>query len=293
MVSTLRILLTDSILTKGPDFIIVGTMKSGTSTLAHHLSNHLHIHLPPKEVHFFNDEKKLNKGLSYYDELLNKNRKKDSVLVGEKTPTYSYQDNIAQLIHESCPETKLIWIFRNPTKRSYSNYLHALKNGMELLSFEEALEKEKVRLEKNIFYGYKKRSIYHEQVSRFLEFFPKEQMFFMFFEELLAPYSEEHPLNDLFRFLEVDPEHFTYKDEHKNVTKLPRFPALMHHGYSKLGLHKFWFTRKVLRALNFAFQKPGAPKLNQHTAAELTQFFKPHNEKLASLIDKDVSVWSQ
>jgi hypothetical protein len=99
-----------------PHFIIVRAMKSGTTTLAIHLKNHPWIHLPYKEVHFFNRLIEFNKGLGYYREKLSLNMKAGAKVIGEKTHTYSYLDEVSERIWSMCPNTKLIWIFRDPVE---------------------------------------------------------------------------------------------------------------------------------------------------------------------------------
>src|SRR6056297_2017481 len=118
------------------DFIIVGAMKAGTSSLAFHLSNHPNICMPLKEAHFFNIKDHYEQGSEYYKIFFKDCESKK--LWGEKTPTYSYLRKVAPLIKEYNPDIKLIWILRNPVKRSYSNYWHAFKKGVEDLSFKKA-----------------------------------------------------------------------------------------------------------------------------------------------------------
>ena len=76
------------------------TMKSGTSTLADLLNQSQNIYLPEDELHFFNN--KYGFGFNWYENELNKGiplfKKKESLLIGEKTPTYSYKKECAQKI---------------------------------------------------------------------------------------------------------------------------------------------------------------------------------------------------
>jgi hypothetical protein len=48
-----------------PSFLIVGTMKSGTSTLAHYLRQHPEIYIPNDEVHFSTEKGKENGVMEY------------------------------------------------------------------------------------------------------------------------------------------------------------------------------------------------------------------------------------
>ena len=94
-------------------FLIVGTMKSGTTTLADLLNKSANIHLPASEIHFFDNQ--FNKGFEWYQEKLKKdipyNKQKNNILLGEKTPTYSYKANCAERIFSCSKDLKLIWIY--------------------------------------------------------------------------------------------------------------------------------------------------------------------------------------
>ncbi|WP_420379803.1 hypothetical protein [Gilvibacter sp.] len=46
-----------------PQFLIVGAMKAGSTSLRFHLNNHSKIHLPAQELNFFNNKANFDKGL--------------------------------------------------------------------------------------------------------------------------------------------------------------------------------------------------------------------------------------
>ena len=192
------------------DFLIVGTMKSGTSTLSSILNQHPKVNIPKNELHFFNRDINYNKGENFY----NKNFI-TGFLNGEKTPTYSYQPNCAERIYKYNSKIKLIWILRNPVDRAISNYYHAFKNGKENKSLIDCFMLEEKRVKQNIFKGYFVRSLYSKQVERFLKYFPKSQMYFAIFEEMIHNYDEE--INKINNFLHIDK--FSFELEHKNKTK--------------------------------------------------------------------------
>ncbi|MGA1868177.1 MAG: sulfotransferase family protein [bacterium] len=275
-----------------PHFIIVGAMKSGSSSLMHHLRNHKKIHTPSKELHFFNNDNNYRKGLNWYIKKILEKKNPEAEIFGEKTPSYSYQKNVAERIYQNCPDSKIIWIFRNPVERTYSNYLHSFKQGKDLLCFEDAIKMEEKRIKSNIWYGYKTRSIYHLQVERFLKFFPKEQMFFLLFDDLIKLYSSDHVLNELFGFLGISEEEFTFVKEFRNKTILPRFPSLLFYS-RKWGLYNFTIFRRLLKIINFYHKKPGYTKMSLEIREELKNFFKPHNQKLGLLINKNLDKWNK
>ena len=279
-------------MSKIPHFIIVGAMKSGTTTLAAHLNNHKKIHVAADELHFFDSQVNFNKGINWYRKKLLEGKSDETRFLGEKTPTYSYMPGVEKRIYEALPHTKIVWIIRNPVKRTYSNYLHGVKKGVEKLPFEKAISQESKRIKGNMFLGYRTRSIYHEQVQRYLEYFPMEQMHFMLFEDLIKPYSENHVLNDLFRFIGAEPEDFQYRDLHSHKTAMPRFPKLLYYA-NRLGLMELDPVRRGVTKINCYKKDAGYPKMSADIRAELNRFFGPHNNRLADLIKMDLSAWDE
>jgi hypothetical protein len=102
-------------------------------------------------------------------------------------------------VRELVPEAKLIVLVRNPVDRAYSHYQHEVALGREPLSFEDALEDEDERLrgeEERMLadpryfshawwnYTYRARSRYAEQLERWLEVFPREQLLIVPSEDL-------------------------------------------------------------------------------------------------------------
>ncbi len=110
--------MTDAGPIEAPDFLIVGTMKSGTSSLRHYLSQHPQIAIPAREIHFFDRDDTYARGPAWYLGRLARDRTANTTIVGEKTPTYSYDPKVPARIHRDFPGVKLVWIFRNPVDRT-------------------------------------------------------------------------------------------------------------------------------------------------------------------------------
>lgn len=269
-----------------PNFLIVGAMKSGTSTLMHYMRFHPDIFMPENEVHFFNKDKNYNRGIAWYEKFFT--NAKEAKAIGEKTPTYSYSSKVPGRIAKDLPEVQLIWVFRNPVKRAYSNYWHAVKRGGERLQFPEAIEHEQERVKKRIWLGYLKRSKYIEQVKRYLEYFEMSQMHFLLFEDLVNNPGET--VNQVFRFLEVkNPIELPSYNIKKNVTKLPRIVLLQ---WLARRMFDDTFLYKLVEKANIK-KVPGYPKIDKDIERKLCEYFKPYNEELAKLTGLDVDVWHQ
>jgi len=273
------------------DFLIVGTMKSGTSTLAAHLAAHPGLHLPVQEVHYFDREVNFRRGPAWYLRQLQRGcppERRASVLFGEKTPTYSYQPDCAQRISRFAPSVKLIWIFRDPVERAYSNYLHRRKKGSDLLEFEEAVAAEPERIGHDIFFGYVERSKYVLQVERFLQFFEREQMHFLTFEALLEDPATR--LNAIVAFLGRPPFTTPPGPVHINETRMP------------LSYRSLWAVGRIVgydhplysvaRSLNNLVSR-SPPAFPERLRAQLVERLRPYNERLAVVTGLDLTRWHE
>ena len=157
------------------------------------------------------------------------------------------------------PEIKLIIILRNPTERAISQYFHEKRKGFEPLSIMEALREEESRLEnvthnKNyvtdafIRHSYKARGRYRQQIERFLNYFPREQLLILNSDEFFC--KPNKVLRQTFKFVGVD-EGFKVKD---------------------------------LKPSNVAMNKS---KVDKSVYQYLNDYFLPFNEALYELVGED------
>jgi hypothetical protein len=189
------------------DFLVVGAQKSGTTTLHQILCRHPHICLPPcKETYFFVVDEHFEKGLGFY---LDHFSKCDGKKVrGEVCPAYMYWDYVPERIRDLLgTQMKLIFVLRNPVERAYSHYLMNFhKRGIEKEPFARAVSLEPERICRSWndrhLYSYMDRGFYARQISRYLEFFPRENMKFIVFEDFIR--NRENILRGLLDELNCD-----------------------------------------------------------------------------------------
>lgn len=156
------------------------------------------------ECHFFNNDAHFSMGLSQYAKLLPPPNS-ESRLVGDDTPTYSYLPNVPERIYSMLPQVKILWTLRDPLERAISQYWHAARKGSEDRSIEKAFVTELSGKEDNIWRRYLKRSFYKEQIGRYLEFFPRENIHFIKFEDFVNNCSEEK--KEITEFLNIKSIH--------------------------------------------------------------------------------------
>jgi hypothetical protein len=176
-----------------PDFLIIGAKKSGTTYLYHLLTQHPLVEpAASKELHFFDVHFDL--GVEWYRRFFSAPRWEDGrkTITGEATPYISHSltpERVAQVV----PGARLIALLRDPVERAYSDYQMVARKDREHKTFEEAIgAAENVRPPDDEVddtpnrrgragpghsrHGYLSRSIYVDQLLRWSEFFPREQL---------------------------------------------------------------------------------------------------------------------
>lgn len=240
--------------------------------------------MPRYEMHFFDRERNFRRGRGWYLRRLSKRTTPQTRVIGEKTPTYSYDPKCAPRIARTFPDVKLVWVLRHPVSRAYSNYLHAYTHGYDMLSFEESVAAEHVRPDPWV--QYMKRSCYAEQIERFARFYPREQQHFMLFEDWA--HDADGEFAKLCAFLNVNSAQVT--DERRGATRIPRSPSMVYCARQTFGRGPvFWATERINR-LGVA---PGYPKLSRERRDELfTDHFAEDTKRLAALTGLDLRCWN-
>ncbi len=198
-----------------PDYLIIGTQRGGTTSLYEHLVRHPRIpRALTKEVRFFDVE--YSRGLTWYRSHFPtqvykwaRERSGHNMVVGEATPDYMFDPRVPSRVVAAIPGVKLIALLRNPVDRAYSHYWHQVRRGFEQLSFEDAVQRERDRARKygeeaagsleRHHHSYLARGIYADQLSAWLDIFPRERFFIEASENLFN--DPACVVGALFRFL--------------------------------------------------------------------------------------------
>ena len=231
----------------GPNFIVVGAARSGTTALHHWLGQHPEIFVSPiKETNYFAkehvrfcgplDPESLRLPVVYNPDGAYEKRRaaivKDKKTYfslfkqgaafkarGETSPSYLYYRDTVQKIFKIIPACKIIILLREPVARTISNY-NALRGGREKLSFRKALDKENERISAgwDHIWAYKGLSLYYEQVKQYLDVFPKEQVGIWLYRDLKM--NAKVVYSEICKFLGVDSTfvpNFTRDNESHNI----------------------------------------------------------------------------
>lgn len=125
-----------------PNFIIIGAMKSATSTLHEQLALQPGIFMStPKEPNFFSDDDVYQLGLGWYEHLFENAASND--ICGESSTHYTKLPDYPNTINRMSaflPELKLIYVIRHPVERLISHYMHQYSQNVITTNINTAID---------------------------------------------------------------------------------------------------------------------------------------------------------
>lgn len=196
-----------------PDFLVVGTKRGGTTSLFNYLLMHPGVlGLFPQSRgkkssdYFFKD---LGRGDQWYRSHFHTRMYRSWLarrlgyepVGGEASPYYLWDPRVAASVRELAPNLRAIALLRDPVERAWSHYLERRSNGVEPLSFVDALAAEDDRLSGEIermaldpmyyseahdWYSYRSRGVYLPQLQNWLTSFPEESLLVLRSEDMYA-----------------------------------------------------------------------------------------------------------
>jgi len=293
-----------------PNFLIIGSAKSGTTSLYKYLKQHPEVYMSPiKETEFFVFEgEQLDFRVPEHPPRQTITRLEDYVnlfqgvttetAVGEVCPAYLYYyAKAAARIKKYTPQAGLVVILRNPVDRAYSQFLHLLRDGYETKSdFNTALAAEEGRIADHWAWGwhYTRVGYYYRQLKYYYELFPENQISVFLYRDFKN--NPEDMLKRLFRFLRVNDGFVPDMDTRYNISGVPR-NAKLHDFLSKPNR-----TKKVIKKLMPARSREkmrlwlknrnmSRPELDQGARRRLIGLYKEDVMLLEKLIKRDLSGW--
>jgi hypothetical protein len=185
---------------RGPDFVIVGAQRGGTTSLYSYLLEHPLVAGPgEKEVHYF--DLNFARGRRWYLAHFPTAAHARGLTLGEATPYYLFHPLVPARLARELPQARLIALLRDPVDRALSHYHHEVRLGDETLPLEEALDREPERLRGEAermasdsgylsvahqHFSYVARGLYAEQLERWWQHVPRERVLVVRSEDLFA-----------------------------------------------------------------------------------------------------------
>lgn len=155
-----------------PNFLYIGSSKSGSTWIFKALSWHPQIYMyPGKNLGFFSS--RYENGWDWYTG--NFQPEPHHKIIGDVSHSYLVSEDAAARIHDHLPDVKMMVCLRDPVQRTFSDYLDGIKNGKWTGSLEEEIERTPALIT---------RSRYGTHLSRYLERFDGKQIHIASFDEL-------------------------------------------------------------------------------------------------------------
>jgi hypothetical protein len=222
--------------------------------------------------------------------------------IGEASSSYLHVPGTAAAIQRRLPNVRLIAILRNPVERAYSNYLHALRDGIEpIRNFERALnaEPERTRAGWWFHYQYQSQGFYGRQLREYYGLFDCAQIKVLLYEELEA--DAVSFMRALFQFLEVDDQFVPDISSRYNVSREVR--VVMHPEWHRW-LSQPGPTRRLLSraipcriregiAYRMRERDKGTPEFKPCVRRRLQTLYRADILHLQDLIQRDLTAWLQ
>ncbi len=272
-----------------PSLVVIGAMKSGTSSLYHYLASHPAMTPASlKETDYFRSPDDFSQGLTWYENLF----------VGPGEVAYDVSPNYAkrhlfpgvpERMHSVLPDAKLVYLVRDPIERAVSHFVHSSASGAERRTFGEAIADPDS--------NYIQPSRYFFQVEEFLRFYPPERILIQTSEQLNQTPAEV--VNQVCEFAgvpaEFDDEPFRQRF-HESSQKLratwvervgrrtmtnPRTRARVHRVASPIV--------KAVRRRGAPLQRPQVGHDERET---LHRALQPDAERLRSEFDIELEGWT-
>lgn len=256
-----------------------------------------------KESHFFDYDDNYKKGLKWYQDTFFGEYKNQAV-VGDITPLYMYlPQSVERIYNDLGKDIKLVFMLRDPVERAFSHYKFNIKRSYEVESFENAVKLEPERIVKDFFHrmhhSYIDRGLYALQIKRFLNYFPKENMHFITFEEDFMK-NKQQTIENLLSFLSLAPFDLQI-GKHANATSMPKSKWLNELHYKKQGLRNiakslipsYELRRKISRFIRKKNEKPAVfEKVGEEFRKMMIErYFKNDINELQKLLGRDLTLW--
>jgi hypothetical protein len=180
-----------------PTFIVIGSTKSGSTSLYQYLHSHPQIFMSEtKELRFFSSPERWRLGVSWYEKQFKDAG--DAVARGEVSPQYTRYPEVPDVPRRMAsvvPAARLVYLIRDPIERLQSQYRYRVLRGQEHRPIDVAVVEDP---------KYVDGSRYAMQLDQYVSHFDPSSIHVLTAEALRADRSDT--MRKVYAFVGADPE---------------------------------------------------------------------------------------
>ena len=281
------------------DFFIVGAPKAGTTSLYHYLSEHPETDMSIlKEPNYFSEKSIKDNDLYYKSYPIKKLSryhslfKNNNLIKGEASVSYLYYKDVAKSIKAYNSSARIIIMLRDPIERAFSHYLMDFRLGLINDTFENIIfQKSNLSNSKTYFQQYVKLGEYTNQIKRYFNEFPSEQILVVDYDDFKNKTSDI--VKKVYKFLKID-INFSPELNNKHNARFIVNNRLLKFLFSKIIIRKAMnliFPKFIKSFIKNQFFNNKPPILLSSSRIYLQQYFKKDIENLSNFLQKDYSKW--
>jgi hypothetical protein len=245
-----------------------------------------------KEIDFFSYH--FDFGHQWYEQQFP--NQSDYLAVGEVSPSYFHGEEVPARVRDYDEAMRLIVFLRDPVQRAISNHKHEVRTGHlsgKDLSFEFGLQNNPQYLD---------QGCYATHLQRWLDFFPREQILVVLFDEIIADGASV--ARRIYQFLDIDVAHISAALEERSNPSYVNRSGSLEQGKNTIrtilralqlgGIWEF-FGKLGLRSAYRSVNRldPGAviPPLQSQTLDFLQEYFVDEINRLEGLAGLRLNAW--
>jgi hypothetical protein len=268
-----------------PDFIIMGAMKCGTSTLYEQLAAQPAFFMSTlKEPNFFSDDEVFSRGVDWYQSLFAAAARDQ--IIGEASTHYTKLPThpmARERLIEAIPNARLVYLMRHPIDRLVSHYIHDWTMGEAPATIDDAV----CPTSPYVDYGR-----YHFQLMPYISHFGRENILPVFLERMNAAPAET--LKHVVGFLGHNGA-VAWRDDlgtqnisRDRVRRIPFHDQLIDSN-AATALRRALVSKSLRNWIRGRLQMRSRPTLSADKHATLTAIFDQDLERLGELMGAELS----
>lgn len=270
-----------------PNLIVIGAMKSGTSSLHAYLNRHPDVSMStPKEPNFFNDHPygTWRRGVDWYSS----HWPGPTAVRGESSTNYTKlprMPGVAARMHSVVPDARLVYLLRDPIERIPSQWLHQVLAGRERRPLAEAVTQP-------VDNQYVVVSRYHDQLSEYLPRYGMERILVLDLDDLAR--DPATVMRRVFAFLGVDDSFSSPTFQRRyHESKLKACPTWLGHHLKRVLPGRAWNeVKRFPPARRALFKPPPSNELPGTVRDQLAEALADDVARLRSATGLPFAGWS-